>query len=173
MQVKVICLGYFGETEMRKWHMMIYILSYCAIFKCCCHLLWACYMCRLSAPPQTYRIWICIFNEIYKSFTWTFYFKKQIATFIQYFDVYIFCAGHMETNTTYSKVCNSAIQPQLGASWKYFSDTNPKLESPGVRTRKMFSQALQVMFTHTKIWERWISNSVYWNQHRKTNKKTN
>lgn len=57
----------------------------------------------------------------------------------------------METNTTYSKVRNSAIQPQLGASWKYLSVTNPKLESPGVRTRKMFSQALQVMFMHTKI----------------------
>lgn len=77
-----------------------------------------------SSHPRPKRIWICIFNEISKSFIWTFYFQKQIATFIQYFDAYLFCARHMETNTIYSKVYNSAIQPQLGASWKYFSDTN-------------------------------------------------
>lgn len=153
------------------WYISCHTLLFSNVVAISCELVTSA---DFQLPPQAYRIWICIFNEISKSFIWTFYFKKQIATFIQYFDAYIFCAGYIETNTTYSKVCNSAIQPQLGVSWKYLSDTNPKLESPGVRTRKMFSQALQVMFMHTKIWERWISNSVYWNQHRKINKqKTN
>lgn len=123
-------LGYLGGTEMRKWTLDdIYLVILCYflnVVAISCELV---KVQTFSSHPRPTEF-ESVFNEISKSFIWTFYFKKQIATFIQYFDAYIFCAGYIETNTTYSKVCNSAIQPQLGVSWKYLSDTNPKLESP-------------------------------------------
>lgn len=130
MQVKVIWLVHLGGNEMRKLYKRVSILSYLAILKSGWH-----YpgdfpeRQTLSYHPQTYKIWICPFNEIATWFTGMLIFENQNDT-------------HIPSTAAENSVCptHGTQQPSLksrtalpGLSWESrwnrFSDSSPNLQN--------------------------------------------